>query len=111
MPDDKCVKIVEQQGDDIQVTRDCLSNLVGQRLDIPADTEEGCRRSAQPNTAVYVQNQVRQLNLRRDHYKQVEFCICDLDEWCNSATALSFSLRQAAIGFTLLVFGWWTLAM
>lgn len=51
---------------DVQITRDCLSNLIGFRKDVPADNYEGCRpAAAQPNVAVYVENHVKELDLKR----------------------------------------------
>lgn len=75
---------------DIQVTRDCLSNIVGHRRDIPADRFEGCRpAAAQPKLAVYVENSVRELNLKNDYWDATTYCFCEFDEWCNSQTRLT----------------------
>jgi len=102
--DDKCVKIIEKKGADVQVTRDCLSNLIGYRRDIPADRYEGCRSSAaQPKTAVYVQNSVKELDLKRDFYSDVTYCFCEFDEWCNAATNNRLSLPLSLIMAVLLI--------
>lgn len=109
--EDKCVKIIERNQDEVQITRDCLSNLIGQRPDLPEDSYEGCRPAAKPNIAVYVQNGVDQLNLKRDYYKEVEFCYCEFDEWCNSATALATSWSQVLIVTILTIVSWLMLTM
>jgi len=104
--DDKCVKIIERKGADVQVTRDCLSNLIGYRKDIPADQYEGCRTAAaQPKVAVYVENTVKELDLKRDYWSDTTYCFCEFDEWCNSAFTSNASLLlltlSAMIGYIL----------
>ncbi|RWS15413.1 hypothetical protein B4U79_11953 [Dinothrombium tinctorium] len=72
--DDKCVKIIERKGVDVQVTRGCLSQIIVDRKDVPADTYEGCRpAAAQPNIAVYVENNIEELDLKR-------FVICHFND-------------------------------
>ncbi|KAI1309486.1 hypothetical protein HDE_00118 [Halotydeus destructor] len=99
--DDKCVKIIERRGGaDVQVTRDCLSNLVGFRKDIPADKYEGCRTAAsQPKVAVYVENTVKELDLKRNYYSDTTYCFCEFDEWCNSAHGTKVNLVLIAVSF------------
>lgn len=85
-PDDKCVKIVERKGGEVLYTRDCLSNLEAYRHDIPADTYEGCRPAAEsPKLAVYVDNGIKELELKRDYYSSVDYCFCGFYYWCNAA--------------------------
>ncbi|CAG2103185.1 unnamed protein product [Medioppia subpectinata] len=82
--DDKCVKIIDRKGSDLLITRDCLSNIIPFRRDIPADRFEGCRPAAtQPKLAVYVDNSVRELDLKKDYFSDTTYCFCEFDEWCN----------------------------
>ncbi|XP_071551517.1 UPAR/Ly6 domain-containing protein crim [Panulirus ornatus] len=65
-PYDKCVKIIEQKGVDVMVTRDCLSNLEGHRRDIPADRYEGCRPAAKdPLVGQYIFPSVPEIDHKR----------------------------------------------
>lgn len=87
--DDKCVKIIQRRGAEVFIVRDCLSNLVGFRRDIPADKFEGCRPAAyQPKMSVYVENSVKQLDLKHDYYESTTYCFCEFDEWCNSSVTV-----------------------
>ncbi|GFR25408.1 hypothetical protein TNCT_641481 [Trichonephila clavata] len=82
--DDKCVKVIERKGVDKFITRDCLSNLEGQRKDIPADRYDGCRKAAeQPKLAVYVENHIPQLEIKNEYWDEVTYCFCEFDQWCN----------------------------
>jgi len=82
--DDKCVKIIDKKGSDLMITRDCLSNIISFRRDIPADRFEGCRPAAtQPKLAVYVENSVNELDLKKDFFSETTYCFCEFDEWCN----------------------------
>jgi len=102
--DDKCVKIVERKGAQVLVTRDCLSNLIGFRRDIPADRFEGCRpAAAQPKVAVYVENSVKELDLKRHYWDEVDYCFCELDEWCNSGLIPQHN-KLVTMGLPLLAF-------
>lgn len=83
------MKIIEQKGAEKLITRECLSSLEGLRKDIPADRYEGCRPAAkQPKLAVYVENNIKQLEIRRDYWKNITYCFCDFDQWCNDARNL-----------------------
>ncbi|KAK7081647.1 hypothetical protein SK128_013466 [Halocaridina rubra] len=89
-PDDKCVKVIEEKGAQLMVTRDCLSYLEGHRRDIPADRYEGCRQAApDPFLGHYIFPSVQEIDHKREHYSKVTFCFCDFDERCNSASSLS----------------------
>lgn len=112
--DDICVKVVERKGgkksqdnlrfDDLSwspnlflasetITRDCLSSLVPYRTDIPADKYEGCRRGTlDPKLANYVNNSIKEINVKRNYYDDTTFCFCFLDHRCNGSSALSHSL-------------------
>lgn len=71
------------------MTRDCLSNVISFRRDVPADRFEGCRpAAAQPKLAVYVENSVTELDLKKNHWDQTTYCFCEFDEWCNDANSI-----------------------
>ncbi|XP_042226794.1 uncharacterized protein LOC121869502 [Homarus americanus] len=92
-PNDKCVKVIEQKGVELMVTRDCLSYLEGHRRDIPADRYEGCRTAAaDPLVGQYIFPSIPEIDHKREHYTNVTFCFCDFDERCNSASSVMFSV-------------------
>lgn len=84
---DKCVKIIEQRGADNFVQRGCLSHYTANRNDIPADHYEGCRPSTRhPKEAIFVKNEIKELQLQHQtrYFKNVTWCFCEFDHWCNS---------------------------
>ncbi|CAG0880460.1 unnamed protein product [Darwinula stevensoni] len=89
-PDDKCVKIIEKKGAQTNIIRDCLSELKGVRRDIPGDRYEGCRPAAHDvQLGIYVFNDIKELDVKRNHYDEVTYCFCDFDERCNDSSSLS----------------------
>ncbi|ODM86972.1 hypothetical protein Ocin01_19710, partial [Orchesella cincta] len=68
------------------ITRNCLSQLEYSRHDVPADKYEGCRSAAKDiQLAHYVNNSIKQLDIRRDYYDEVTWCFCEFDHFCNGA--------------------------
>lgn len=109
--DDICVKVVERKGGKLisdsmtqydrmnlflaseTITRDCLSSLVPYRTDIPADKYEGCRHGTlDPKLANYVNNSIKEINVKRDYFDSTTFCFCFLDHRCNGSSTLTRSL-------------------
>ncbi|XP_053687867.1 uncharacterized protein LOC128737287 [Sabethes cyaneus] len=85
--DDICVKVTERKGTTETITRDCLSALQAFRTDIPADKYEGCRPAAKDEQlAHYVNNSIKQLDVKRDYFERTTFCFCFLDHRCNGAS-------------------------
>lgn len=102
---DKCVKIIETIGSETLVTRDCLSNLEGLRFDIPGDKYEGCRpASHNPKSAVYVENNVDQLQLHGKEKSNVTWCFCEFDEWCNKGINVKYSLLTSIVTICISLF-------
>lgn len=80
------MKIVERKGADEVITRNCLSQLQYARHDVPADKYEGCRPAARDiQLAHYVNNSLKELDVRRDYYDEVTWCFCEFDHFCNLA--------------------------
>ncbi|XP_046978941.1 uncharacterized protein LOC124544435 [Vanessa cardui] len=96
--EDVCVKLIERKGAKEIITRDCLSNFKAFRTDIPADTYEGCRQAAKDvNLANFVNNTVKELDIKRDWYDETIWCFCFLDHRCNDASAKSHSMLLLAL--------------
>ncbi|KAK9496879.1 hypothetical protein O3M35_012906 [Rhynocoris fuscipes] len=90
--DDTCVKLIERKGATEVITRDCLSSLKSFRTDIPADHYEGCRPAATDlKLAHYVNNSIKEYDIRRDYYEETTWCFCYFDNRCNSANNLPVS--------------------
>ncbi|RWS30204.1 hypothetical protein B4U80_06350, partial [Leptotrombidium deliense] len=103
--DDKCVKIIEKKGVDVQVTRGCLSEIINDRRDVPADTYEGCRpAAAQPKVGVYVENHVKELDIKRQYWDEITYCFCEFDEWCNSSVSIKCDKLLLILSFVLYKF-------
>lgn len=86
------------------ITRDCLSSLVPYRTDIPADKYEGCRHgTVDPKLANYVNNSIKEINVRRDFYDQTTFCFCFLDHRCNGSSTLTASILMVMVGSLVMV--------
>ncbi|KAL7648885.1 UNVERIFIED_CONTAM: hypothetical protein RMT77_000819 [Armadillidium vulgare] len=99
-PNDKCVKLIQQKGASVIVTRDCLSNLEGHRRDIPADHYEGCRPAAEdPLLGHYSNNSIPEIDIKRNYYDSTLYCFCDFDERCNNASTsdLNFMLFLSSL--------------
>ncbi|TMW50716.1 hypothetical protein DOY81_004195 [Sarcophaga bullata] len=86
---DICVKVTERRGAQRTIIRDCLSALTSFRTDIPADKYEGCRPAAKDvHLANYVNHTIKEHDVKRDYFNDVQFCFCFLDHRCNGANAL-----------------------
>ncbi|XP_013185626.1 uncharacterized protein LOC106131170 [Amyelois transitella] len=101
--EDICIKLIERKGAEEVITRDCLSNFRAFRTDIPADTYEGCRPAAKDqNLAHYVNNSIKELDLKRDNFDETIWCFCFLDHRCNSASYITTSMALLIAAIVLL---------
>lgn len=86
------------------ITRDCLSALVPYRTDIPADKYEGCRPATyDPKLANYVNNSIKEINVKRDYFDSTLFCFCFLDHRCNGSNNLSISTTLLVVSLTAVI--------
>lgn len=103
--DDTCVKVIERKGAEEVITRNCLSSLRAYRTDIPADHYEGCRPAATDvRLAHYVNNSIKELDIKRNFYDEVTWCFCYFDNRCNSATTTALSIVLLTLVVTFSVF-------
>ncbi|KAM3968274.1 QVR superfamily protein crim [Aphomia sociella] len=103
--EDVCIKLIERKGAETVITRDCLSNFRAFRTDIPADTYEGCRPAAKDvNLANYVNNTIKELDLKRNWYDETTWCFCFLDHRCNGALNGSASIALLMLTGVVLLF-------
>ncbi|CAK1551923.1 unnamed protein product [Leptosia nina] len=101
--EDICVKLIERKGAQKVITRDCLSNFRAFRTDIPADTYEGCRAAAKDvNLANYVNNTIKEIDIKRDWYDETTWCFCFLDHRCNGSSHVSNSILLSL--FSIIVY-------
>ncbi|KAF2349678.1 hypothetical protein FHG87_019565 [Trinorchestia longiramus] len=106
-PNDVCVKVIEQAGSDVVVTRDCLSSLEGHRRDIPNDRYEGCRPATKDvQLGTYIFPSVPEIDNTRTYYDNVTFCFCSFDERCNGASAATTSWAVLLLACVAVVRGW-----
>lgn len=102
--EDVCVKLIERKGAKKVITRDCLSNFKAVRTDIPADTYEGCRHAAKDlNLAKYVNNSIKEFDIKRDIYDETIWCFCFLDHRCNNSSRMTHSIALVAFSIFLLI--------
>ncbi|XP_055905993.1 uncharacterized protein LOC129941394 [Eupeodes corollae] len=95
--EDICVKVTERRGAKETIIRECLSAL-NFRTDIPADKYEGCRKAAvDGRLAHYVNHTVKEHDVRRDYFTDVEYCFCFLDHRCNGASTMTTNIAVLAI--------------
>uniref|UniRef100_A0A1B6CQR7 Uncharacterized protein n=1 Tax=Clastoptera arizonana TaxID=38151 RepID=A0A1B6CQR7_9HEMI len=91
--DDTCVKLIERKGAEEIITRNCLSSFRALRTDIPADHYEGCRpATVDLRLAHYVNNSIKELDIKRNHYDEVTWCFCYFDNRCNGASTNTISI-------------------
>lgn len=98
--EDICVKVIERRGAQQTIIRECLSAL-SFRTDIPADKYEGCRPAAKDvRLANYVNHTIKEHDVKRDYFNDVQFCYCFLDHRCNGTETLLKT--KTVFGFVVL---------
>ncbi|XP_066903461.1 UPAR/Ly6 domain-containing protein crim [Halyomorpha halys] len=101
--DDRCVKLIERKGAVEVITRDCLSSLKSSRTDIPADHYEGCRpATVDVKLANYVNNSIKELDIKKNYYDETTWCFCFLDNRCNGSVVTTGTSPIAVIISVLL---------
>lgn len=99
------MKITERKGGLEVITRDCLSALKPYRTDIPPDKYEGCYPGAHdPKLAHYVNNTIKELDIRRNYFAFTEYCFCFLDHRCNHSTKVGVSLTLLTLALLKMMF-------
>ena len=84
--------------------RECLSSLKAIRTDIPADQYEGCRTASEDvRLAHYVNNSIKELDIKRNHFDSTVFCFCFLDHRCNNSTTLKISSSIILFGLLMVL--------